>query len=78
LDANVSAASPHLRDLDLKLPFGRLHPARAKAVAHPARVIAQPALILGPTFIARPTEPGVELVLNRALDDQPRAKLGEL
>jgi hypothetical protein len=35
-------------------------------------------LIVGPALIARPTKPGVELVLNGALDDQPRPQPGQL
>jgi hypothetical protein len=67
-----------LRDLDRQLALRGLDRARTKPVAQPALVIAQSALILGPTFVASPTEPGVELVLNHALDDQPDPKLREL
>ena len=41
-------------------------------------VVAQPALIVGPALIARAAQPGVELVLDRPLDDQPRAELRQL
>jgi hypothetical protein len=34
--------------------------------------------MVGPALVARPSQPGVELVLDRALDDQPRAELGQL
>jgi hypothetical protein len=67
-----------LRDLDLKLALERLHSARAKAVAKPRVVVAQPALMRRPTRIARAAQPSVELVLDRALDDQPSPKLREL
>ena len=46
--------------------LGGLHPAGAEAVA-------QPSLIVRPAFIARPPEPGVELLLDRPLDNQPGA-----
>jgi hypothetical protein len=68
----------HLRDLDLQLALQRLHPARAKPVAQPRVIVAQPALMRRPALIARPPEPGVELVLDRPLDDQPGAEPGEL
>jgi hypothetical protein len=58
-----------LGDLDLKLPLQRLHPARAKAVAKSRVIVAQPALIVGPALIPGAAKPGVELVLNGALDD---------
>src|ERR671925_1966999 len=41
-------------------------------------VVAQPALIGGPALVASTTQPGVELFLHRALDDQPGPELGEL
>jgi hypothetical protein len=61
----------HLRDLDRELALGGLHPTRPKA-------IAQPALVIGPALIARPAQPRVELLLDRALDDQPRPEPGQL
>jgi hypothetical protein len=67
-----------LRDLDLELPLERLQLARAKAVAQPAPIVAQPTLISRPALIARLAKPGVELILDRALDDQPRPEPGEL
>ena len=33
--------------------------------------------MLGPALVARPAEPGVELLLDSALDDQAGAELGE-
>ena len=35
-------------------------------------------MVVGPALIASPAEPGVELVLDRALDDQPRPQLRKL
>jgi hypothetical protein len=67
-----------LRDLDLQLPFCGLHPARAIAVSEPRLVVAKPALIVGPALIARPAQPRIELVLDRALDDQTGAELRQL
>jgi hypothetical protein len=40
--------------------------------------VAKAALIVGPALIARAAEPGVELVLDRALDDHPRPELRQL
>ena len=34
--------------------------------------------MVGPALIARAAKPGVELVLNRTLDDQPRPEPGQL
>src|SRR5438094_2433234 len=67
-----------LRDLDLQLPFCGLHPATAIAVSEPRLVVAKPALVVGPALIARPAKPGVELVLDSALDDQSGAELRQL
>jgi hypothetical protein len=69
---------PDLRDLHLKLPLERLHPAGTKPVAQPRLVVAQPALIFGSALIASSTKPGVELVLDRALNEQPRPQLRQL
>jgi len=68
----------HLRNLDRKLPLRGLHPPRAIAAPQPAPIVAKAALIVGPALIARAAEPGVELVLDRALDDQPRPQLRQL
>jgi hypothetical protein len=67
-----------LRDLDFELALCGLHPAGAIAVPEPGVEIAKPALIVGPALVAGSAEPGVELVLDRALDDQPGAELREL
>src|SRR5437763_1586264 len=47
---------------------------RAEPVAQPRVVVAQPALALRPALVASSTEPLIELVLDRPLDDQPGAK----
>jgi hypothetical protein len=44
----------------------------------PAVIVAQPALIRRPALIARAAKPRVELVLDRALDDQPGPEPGQL
>jgi hypothetical protein len=68
----------HLRHLDLELALGRLQPARPKPVAQPAPVVAQPTLVVGPALVASAAQPGVELILDRALDDQPGPEPREL
>jgi hypothetical protein len=40
--------------------------------------LRRPALIVRPALIARPAQPGVELVLDRALDDRPRPQFREV
>jgi hypothetical protein len=55
-----------------------LHAAWAVAVSEPRVEVAKAALIVGPAFIAGSAEPGVELVLDRALDDQSGAELRQL
>ena len=67
-----------LRDLDLQLALCGLHPPRAIAVSQPRLVVAKPTLVIGPALIARPAQPGIELVLDRALDDQPRPEPRQL
>jgi hypothetical protein len=62
---------PHLWNGDRKLSLGRLHPPWPEAVAQPGRRL-RPALISGAT------QPRVELILDRALDDQPGAEPREL
>src|SRR3954447_6330459 len=62
---------PHLRDLPRELALGALHPAGPEAVAQPGRR-------LRPALVARPPQPRVELVLHRALNDQPGAQPREL
>jgi hypothetical protein len=54
-----------------RAPPRRSAPAGGKAVA-------QPPLIVRSAFIARPAQPRVELVLHRALNDQPSAQPREL
>src|SRR5204862_166613 len=66
----------NLRDLDLQLALRGLHPPGAIAVSKSRVEIAQPALVVGPALIASPAQPGVELVLDRALDDQPGPEPG--
>lgn len=68
----------HLRDLDPKLALCGLHPPRAIAVAQSRVEVAQPALMVGPALVTSPAQPGVELVLDSALDDQPRPELRQL
>jgi hypothetical protein len=73
-ETNGAGRLPHLGEVNRALPLERLHPAGAKP-------ITQAPLILRPVrsaLITRPTKPSVELILNRALDDQPGAQLGEL
>jgi len=69
---------PDLRDLQLELSLRGLQLAGAKPVAQPAPVVAQPALVVGPALVTGAPQPGVELVLNGTLDDQPGAQLREL
>src|SRR2546430_2670879 len=69
---------PDLRDLQLELSLLGLQLAGAKPVAQPAPVVAQPALVVGPALVTGAPQPGVELVLNGTLDDQPGAQLREL
>jgi hypothetical protein len=68
----------NLRDLDLQLPFCGLHPPRAIAVSQPRVQVAKAALVVGPALIAGAAQPGVELVFDRALDDQSGTELREL
>src|SRR4051794_17598476 len=68
----------NLRDLDLQLALRGLHPPGAIAVPKSRVEIAQPALVVRPALIARPAQPGVELVLDRALDDQSGTELRQL
>jgi hypothetical protein len=77
-ETNGSAALAHLRDLHSELALCGLHPPRAIAVSEPRVEVAQAAPVVGPALIASPAEPGVELVLDRALDDQPRPQLRQL
>src|SRR5215213_8483682 len=78
LDTNGSAACLTCGDLHLQLRLERLHPAGAKAVEQPVLVVAQPALMRWPALITSPAKPGVELVLDRPLNNQSRAEPGQL
>jgi hypothetical protein len=60
-----------LHQLHRKLTLGGLHPARPEPVTQARRR-------LRPPLIPGATQPRVELLLDRALDDQPDAELGEL
>jgi hypothetical protein len=68
----------HLRDLHLQLALRGLNPPRAIAVSQPRVKVAKAALVVGPALIARAAQPGVELVFDRALDDQSGTELREL
>jgi hypothetical protein len=68
----------HLRDLDFELALRGLHPPGAIAVSQPRVEVAKAALVVGPALVAGAAEPGVELVLDRALDDQSGTELCEL
>src|SRR3954470_13587406 len=60
-----------LRDLQRQFALGGLQPPRPIPVAQPRRRF-------GATLIARAAQPRLELLLDRALDDQPRPELGQL
>jgi hypothetical protein len=60
-----------LRDLDPQLTLGRLQVPGTKPVALPRRP-------LRPTLVTGTTQPRVELVLDRPLNDQPSTEPGEL
>jgi len=68
----------HLRDLDPELTLCGLQSPRAVAVSESRVVVSKAALVVGPALIASPPEPGVELILDRALDDQSGTELGQL
>jgi hypothetical protein len=78
LEANVCAASRTCGISISSSPSAVCRRARSKAVAQPALVVAQPALMVRPALITRPAQPGVELLLHRPLNDQPGAKLRQL
>src|SRR5207253_1264611 len=59
------------RNLNLELALSGLHRPRPEPVSQPALLQALITLIAWPTFVARPPEPRVELVLDSPLDDQP-------
>jgi hypothetical protein len=60
-----------LRDLDRELALSGLQPPRPIPVAQPRRRLRA-------ALIARAAQPRLELLLDRALDDQPRPQLGQL
>jgi hypothetical protein len=69
---------PGLRDLDPQLTLSRLQAPGPEPVAHARVVVLQAALAFGPALVPSATQPGVELLLDRSLDDQPRAEPREL
>jgi hypothetical protein len=78
LDANVSAAW-RTCGISIESSPSAVCTLRArKAVAQPALVAALLALGVQPPLVPRTTEPRVELVLNRALDDQAGSELRQL
>jgi hypothetical protein len=78
LETNGSAAALTCGISTESSPLRGLQPAGAKAVAQPSPVVAQPSLMVRPALIASPAQPGVELVLHGALDDQPRPEPRQL
>jgi hypothetical protein len=60
-----------LRDLDLKLTLPGLQMPGSEPIPQPGVVALQPALALGASLIASATQPLIELVLDRSLNDQP-------
>jgi hypothetical protein len=50
----------------------------AKPVAQPRVVVPQATLALRPALIPSPAQPAIELLLDRPLNDQPRAESSEL
>ena len=77
-DTVGSADLPGLRDLDPQLTLGRLQTPGPEPVAHARVVVAQAALAFGPALVPSATQPGIELLLDRSLDDQPGPEPGEL
>src|SRR5437870_3929534 len=69
---------PGLRNLDPQLTLPGLQAPRPEPVAHPRVVVAQAELALWPALVASATQPGIELVLDRPLNDQPGPEPGEL
>jgi len=67
-----------LRDLDPQLALRGLQPPGPESVAHPRVIVAQPALPVWPALVASATQPAVELLLDRSLNDQPGAEPREL
>ena len=60
-----------LRDLDLKLTLPGLQMPGTEPVAQPGLIVLQAALALRPALITSTTQPAIELLLNRPLNDQP-------
>jgi len=60
-----------LRDLDLKLTLPGLQMPGTKPVAQPSLVVLQATLALRATLVASATQPAIELLLDRPLNDQP-------
>src|SRR5256885_7368512 len=77
-DTNGKDRSTRLRDLDPQLTLSRLHMPGPEPIAQPRVVVTQSALALGPALVASPTEPLIELVLDRPLDDQSGTEPTEL
>jgi hypothetical protein len=72
--------SPRLWDLDSQLTLPGLHVPRTELITQPRAIVAQAALPVRPALIPGWAQSGVELVLDRPLDDQPGAeptKLGQ-
>jgi hypothetical protein len=67
---------PGLWDLDLKLTLPGLQMPGPEPVPQP--IVLQTALLLRATHVASATEPAIELLLDRPLDDQPCTQAGEL
>src|SRR5947209_4543153 len=67
-----------LRDLDLKLTLPGLQMPGTKPVAQPRLIVLQAALALRPALITSTTEPVIELLLDRPLNDQPGTQPGEV
>jgi hypothetical protein len=60
-----------LGDLDLKLTLPGLQMPGPESVTQPCPIVLLATLTLGSTLVASATEPAIELVLDRSLNDQP-------
>jgi hypothetical protein len=69
---------PCLRDLDPQLTLPRLQTPGPEPVAHARVVVLQAALAFRPALVPSATQPGIEFLLNRSLDDQPGPEPSEL
>src|ERR1700729_2985641 len=67
-----------LRNLDPQLTLSRLNVPGPEPVTHPRVIVTQPALALWPALIPSTTQPAIELLLDRPLNDQPRPEPGKL